>query len=497
MKSLIKLNAKSLADLPAEVVKPSYNRKELRAGIVHIGLGAFHRSHQAYYTDRFLKKTGSKEWGICGVALLETDRRIFETLRNQDGLYALMITAPDGTLNVRIIGSIIEYLFAPADPMAVINKMADPRIKIISLTITEGGYNINSATGEFQISEPSVQWDLNNPDKPRTIFGYLTHALKKRRDKGIPGLTIQSCDNIQKNGQVLKKMLLSYIRDAEPGLAGWIEKEVSFPDSMVDRITPATTPNDIEKLKSVYGIDDAWPVVCEPFIQWVVEDNYVTGRPEWESVGVQFVTNVAPYEKMKIRLLNAGHSLLGFTGALHGCRTIDETVNIPLFCEFLREFMDIEVTPVLGHIEGIDLEKYKDSLIERFGNDNIKDNVSRICMESSAKIPKFLIPTITEQLHQGGQIKRSALIVASWCRYLELAGTTGHDYEIEDKMSSELQAAALASMQSDPLAFLKIEAVFGDLAQSKRFTDIYLLIIESIRKNGIEQTIRRLNYFTD
>ena len=229
----------------------------------------------------------------------------------------------------------------------------------------------------------------------------------------------------------------------------------------------------------------------------MVEDNYINGRPEWETVGVQFVADVAPYEKMKIRLLNAGHSLLGFTGALHGCKTIDETVNIPLFCEFLREFMDIEVTPVLGHIEGIDLDKYKDSLIERFGNENIKDHVSRICMESSAKIPKFLIPTITEQIHQGGQIKRSAMIVASWCRYLELAGTPGHNYEIEDKMSSELQAAAVASTQNDPLAFLKIGTIFGDLAHSSRFTDIYLLIIDSIRKNGIEQTIRRLNYFTD
>src|ERR1035437_2596619 len=497
MKEIIKLNAKNLSLLPEEVVTPAYDRAKIKAGIVHIGIGGVHRAPEAYYVDKLLEHNGSADWGICGVALLDNDRRIFDTLVNQDGLYTLMITEQDGTLNARVIGSIIECLFAPSDPEAVLEKMADPDIKIITLTITEGGYNFDVATGEFQITEPSIHWDLNNPGNPKTVFGYLTQALKHRRDRGISGLTIQSCDNIQKNGHVLKKMLLSYVKEAEPGLISWIEKEVTFPDCMVDRITPVTTPSDIENLKNVYGIDDAWPVVCEPFIQWVIEDNYSNGRPEWESVGVQFVHDVSPYEKMKIRLLNAGHSLLGFSGSLYGCSTIDETVRIPLFGSFLREFMDIEVTPVLGEVEGINLEDYKDSLIQRFANPNIKDKLCRICLESSAKIPKFLLPTIKEQLKRGGEIKRSVVVIAAWCRYLELAGTQGHDYDIEDKMGVVLRNNAIASISEDPLAFLKIETIFNDLVQSKHFVDTYLPIINSIRENGIEETIRKLKQIVD
>jgi len=493
MQKLIKLNTKNLSLLPKEVSIPAYDRSEIKTGIVHIGVGGFHRAHQAFYTDQVLERQNVKDWGICGIALLDTDRKIFDTLVDQDGLYALMVTGSDGTLNVRVIGSIIEYLFAPENPEAVLEKMADPDIKVITLTITEGGYNFNSATGEFQIMKPAIQRDLNNPENPRTVFGYITQALKRRRDRGVAGLTIQSCDNIQKNGDISKKMFLAYVKEAEPGLIDWIEKRVTFPNCMVDRITPVTTPSDIKNLKSAYGIEDAWPVVCEPFIQWIIEDNYSNGRPDWESVGVKFVPDVGPYEKMKIRLLNAGHSLLGFSGSLYGCNTVDETVRIPLFRTFLREFMDHEVTPVIGECKGINIEDYKESLIQRFGNPNIKDQLSRICLESSAKMPKFLLPTIKEQLERGGKIKRGALIVAAWCRYLELAGTPGHNYEIVDKMGVVLQDNAIASISGDPLAFLKTETVFNDLVHSKRFVDIYLSIIDNIRKYGIDEAIRKLD----
>ncbi len=493
MQKIRKLNAKNLSLLPNEVAIPVYDRSNIKAGIVHIGVGGFHRAHEAFFTDQVLQHHGVTDWGICGIALLDTDRKIFDTLANQDGLYTLMVTESDGTLNARVIGSIIEYLYAPENPESVLEKMADPDIKIITLTITEGGYNFNASTGEFQITEPAIQRDLRNPENPRTVFGYITQALKRRKDRGIAGLTIQSCDNIQKNGDISKRMLLAYVKEAEPGLIDWIEKQVTFPNCMVDRITPVTTPSDIENLKSVYGIEDAWPVVCEPFIQWIIEDNYSNGRPDWESVGVQFVPDVGPYEKMKIRLLNAGHSLLGFLGSLYGCNTVDETVRIPLFRSFLREFMDHEVTPVLGQVEGIKIEDYKDSLIQRFGNPNIKDQLSRICLESSAKIPKFLLPTIKEQLGRSGQIKRSTLIVAAWCHYLELAGTPGHNYEIVDKMGVVLHDNAIASISGDPLAFLKIETVFNDLVHSKRFVDTYLPIIDRIRKYGIDETIRKLD----
>lgn len=492
MQEIIKLNAKNLHLLPPEVAVPAYDRSEIKAGIAHIGIGSFHRSHEAFYTDQILEHHDSKNWGICGIALLDTDSKIFKTLTDQDGLYTLMITEPSGTLVARIIGSIIEYLFAPENPDAVIEKMADPDIKIITLTITEGGYNFNSATGEFQIDEPLIQQELKNPENPKTVFGYITQALKRRRDRGTPGLTIQSCDNIQKNGDLLKRMLIAYVKEAEPGLTDWIEKQVTFPNSMVDRITPVTTQMDIENLKSAYGIEDAWPVVCEPFIQWIIEDNYSNGRPEWESAGAQFVQDVIPFEKMKIRLLNAGHSLLGLTGALHGYIYIHEVVNDQLFAKFLLDFMDKEVTPVLDEVPGINIGAYKDSLFERFGNSQIKDKVARICLQSSAKIPKFLLPTIREQLRADGPIECSALVIAAWCRYAEGFDEAGNKYPIEDEMKVILQEKAHYSHQ-DPLSFLRIETIFGDLINSKKFTETYVSSLQCLYQKGVIECVKERN----
>ena len=398
----------------------------------------------------------------------------------------------DGSLKVSVIGSIVDYLYAPADPAAVTSLMADPGVKIISLTITEGGYNYDASTGEFQFDDPGIQWDLWHPDRPRTIFGYLTEAFRLRKDHGSPGLTLLSCDNIQHNGEVCKKMVMSYLRECKPDLADWTAHHVTFPNCMVDRITPVTSDRDIRDLKAEYGIEDDWPVICEPFIQWVIEDNFSQGRPEWEKAGVQFVPGVDPYEKMKIRLLNAGHSLLGFTGTLTGHATIDETVRDPLIAAFLREFMDREVTPVLEEVEGIDLEIYKNGLLQRFANPYMGDRLSRICSESSSKIPKFLLPTIREQLEREGLIDCSALIIAAWCQYLEIAGEAEHNWEILDVMKEKLISGAKASMDRDPLAFLKIEPVFGNLHQSGRFVETYLQMIRKLRKDGVQESIKQI-----
>jgi mannitol 2-dehydrogenase len=493
MQPLFKLNSKNLPLIPREATLPEYDRSALKTGIVHIGVGAFHRAHQAYYTDMLLQNAGNTGWGICGIGLLESDRKIIDWLVQQDGLYTVLITQPDGILTARVIGSLIECLYAPDSPHAVIEKMADPDIKIITLTITEGGYNFDSATGEFLIGDPSVQTDLKNPESPVTVFGYLTRALKRRMDRGLKGLTIQSCDNIPHNGDVLRRMLLSYVKEAEPHMTDWIKEEIAFPNSMVDRITPVTTSRDKENIKAVFSIDDACPVVCEPYIQWVIEDNYANGRPSWETVGIKFVNDVAPYEKMKIRLLNAGHSLLGFLGTLSDCITVDEAVSVPLIADFLRHFMDRDVTPVLGTVEGIDLAEYKDNLIQRFGNQYIKDNLSRICLDSSAKIPKFVLPTIRENLESGGEIKHATAIIAAWCRYLELAGTPGHTYEVQDSMKDLLQKNAVASDKLDPLAFIKTETLFGDLVKSERFVSAYLSVIDAFRKYGPEIVMRYID----
>lgn len=492
MKTSIALNQENIGQLPPNVKTPSYDRDKVKTSIVHIGVGNFHRSHEAFFTDELMERFGILDYGICGVGLLDYDRRIYNILKDQDGLYTLITKELDGTLTPRVIGSIVEFLFAPENPIAVIEKLAHPDIKIISLTITEGGYNLNEGTGEFDFSNPVVVEDMKNPMSPRTVFGYLAQAMKMRMHRGIGGCTIQSCDNIQGNGNVAKKSLLNYVEKAEPELKSWIEENVSFPNAMVDRITPVTVAEDIDKLRENFMVDDQWPVVCEPFIQWVIEDDYKSGRPDWEKVGVQFVDDVVPFENMKLRLLNAGHSVLGMLGALHGYKTIDEAARDDDFKMFLRAFMDKEASQTLGNLGGIDLEKYKDSLIERFQNIYIKDLISRICLESSAKFPIFVLPTIKAQLKNGGDFSRAAFVVAAWCKYNDGVDENGNTYVIEDAISNELIRAAALSHQ-EPVRFLEIEQVFGDLKDNEAFVQAFVSSLEKLRSNKVKDCVIEIN----
>lgn len=487
-----KLNSENLTQFKTKVSIPEYDRKQLKTGIVHVGIGGFHRAHEAFYTDQLLHDTSVTDWGICGVALLDFDTKIYNTLKEQDGLYTLIIKELDGSLTKRVIGSITEVLYAPENPIKVIEKMASVDVKIISLTITEGGYNYNEATGEFNFENPTIQHDLKNPQAPKTIFGYLTQALKLRKEKGLEGVTIQSCDNIQGNGHMTKKMLLSYVKVAEPTLISWIEENVSFPNAMVDRITPATSAIDIEKLKETSGIDDAWPVVCEPFKQWVIEDDFVAGRPAWETVGAQFVEDVVPYEKMKLSLLNAGHSVLGILGSLYGYSTIDEAASNADISSFLRIYMGNEVTPTLGDLEGVDLKNYKFSLLQRFGNTYIKDQIDRICSESSAKIPIFILPTVYAQLEKNGAINHAAFIIAAFAIYSIGVNENGTQLIIKDAMKTVLNEKAILS-RKHPAAFLEIEAIFGKLKDSKTFLEAYSNFYTEILQNGIEKSVKDIN----
>lgn len=477
---MVRLSQSNLPQLSEKVSCPTYDRSKVTAGIVHIGVGGFHRAHQAYYLNHLMEQGQAFQWGICGVGLREGDRKIAEILKKQDYLYSLIQKHPDGHIETSVIGSMIDYLLGPDDPQAVINKMAAPEIKIVSLTITEGGYNIDSATGEFDDKNEDILHDLHHPQQPKTVFGYLSSALKKRFQQGIPAFTIQSCDNIQHNGDVTRKMLLAFVDQQDPELARWIRQEVTFPNAMVDRITPVTSPQDITYLQEKLGIQDEWPVTCEPFTQWVIEDQFSDGRPTWEAVGAQFVQDVTPYEQMKIRLLNAGHSVLGILGSIYGHQTIDECVGDPIFATYLRAFMEREVVPILDPVEGIDLPTYIDSLFDRFSNPAIKDNLVRICLESSAKIPKFIVPTILDNLAKGGSIHLSALVIAAWCRYSDQqVSQSGTALEVVDAMKEELHEAASGTAK-DPLSFLAVTAVFGELINSPIFTEVYAKMIAEI-----------------
>jgi mannitol 2-dehydrogenase len=486
----MKLNQETLAILPSFVRKPLYGRDILNPSIVHIGVGNFHRAHQAFYQDKLLGNNDT-DWTICGMGVKLADERVYKTLKEQDFLYTLMVKHPAGKIESRIIGAITDFIFVPDNPIAAIEKLADSRTKIVTLTITEGGYNFNQ-NGEFITDNPDVAWDIRHLEAPKTVFGLISAALKIRMEENIPAFTIVSCDNIQHNGAVARKMLLSFTNIIDKSLSEWIQANVCFPNSMVDRITPVTNPDDIKRLYEETGIEDSWPVTCEPYIQWVLEDNFSNGRPAWEKVGVQFTTDIEPFEKMKIRLLNAGHSLLGMIGLLYGYTTVDEAVNDSGIQKLLRAFFDTEVTPILGTIENINLNEYKDSLIERFKNPNINDQLTRICSESSAKLPKFLIPTIREQLEMNGPVEYSALILAAWCRLLELHGQEGNNYKFHDEILDVLKKNAKSSAEDDPMMFLQTSSVFGDLVNNARFIATYLNSLENIRKSGIKKIVNHL-----
>jgi len=482
------LTADALASFASTLPTPTYDRTRMRAGIVHIGVGGFHRAHQAAYLDQLMTQGKALDWGIAGVGLLTQDRRMHEVMTAQDCLYTLVVKHPDGSLHPRVVGSIIQYLFAPDDPEAVLELMADPGTRIVSLTITEGGYLVHPVTGEFDADEASIQEDLRAGSTPSTAFGFITEALSRRRERGVPPFTVMSCDNIPGNGEVAHKMISAFARMKDPELAVWMESEVSFPNSMVDRITPVTTEADKALLTERFGVEDAWPVVCEPFMQWALEDSFSAGRPPFEDVGVQMVKDVEPYELMKLRLLNASHQALCYLGYLAGYRYAHEVCQDPVFTTFLLGYMDHEATPTLPPVPGVDLEQYKHQLIERFANPEVRDTLARLCAESSDRIPKWLLPVIREQLASGGEIARSALVVAAWARYAEGQDEQGQPIEVVDRLRDQLIARARAQRE-EPLIFISDRDLFGDLIDNERFVLAYRTALESLHSRGALATI--------
>ncbi len=484
----VALSAATLGELPDDVEVPRYDRDALRVGIVHLGVGGFHRAHQAVYLDSLMNDGKALDWALCGVGVLPDDARMRDALHAQDGLYTLVVKDPDGSWSARVVGSVAEYLLAPDDPEAVLERMASEQVRIVSLTVTEGGYNTNPVTGEFVVDDPGVQTDLQPGAVPGTSFGLVVEALVRRRERGLPPFTVMSCDNVAGNGDVARKAFSAFasLRSAE--LGEWVREHVCFPNSMVDRITPATTDDDRAEVERRFGIRDAWPVVCEPFTQWVLQDTFTDERPPFQEVGVQVVDDVEPYELMKLRLLNASHQALCYLGHLAGYELVHEVAQDPLFAGFLLSYMDTEATPTLEPVPGIDLEDYKHTLITRFSNAGVRDTVARLCAESSDRIPTWLLPVVRRNLADGGQVGRAALVVASWARYCEGTDEQGEPITVVDRLAPRLQAAA-AAQHDDPLAFLRDRELFGDLAQDERFTEPYLAALDSLHRVGARATL--------
>ena len=463
-----RLTPASLDQLPGEVARPAYDRTRLPVGIVHLGLGAFHRAHQAVYTEDALAGAFGP-FGICGVSLRHAAAR--DRLAAQEGLYTVAEKSAAG-LRLRMIGCLKEILVGPEDPAAVAERIADPAVAIVSLTVTEKGYCHDPATGALAAGHPDIRHDLAHPERPRSALGTLIAGLDRRRLRGLAPPTVLCCDNLPSNGRTLKGVALAFAALRDDALARWIEAEVAFPCTMVDRIVPATTDRDVRSIAARLGLHDAAPVLCEPFRQWVIEDRFVASRPAWEQVGAEFVADTAPYEEMKLRLLNGSHSALAYLGGLAGFEHIADVMRDAAFRDFMRRMMAEEVAPTLA--APADLAAYQASLLERFANPAIRHRTAQIASDGSQKLPQRLLGPIRDQLCAGGPIRHLTLAVAAWMRHAAGRDDQGRTIALADPLAGRFRAIT-ARAGSDPAAlapgFLALSEIFGDdLPREERFT---------------------------
>jgi fructuronate reductase/mannitol 2-dehydrogenase len=482
----VPLSDRTLADLPPEVSTPTYDRAALRPGIVHIGVGGFHRAHQAVYLDE-LARRGCTEWGVIGVGL--HSRAIGEVLAGQDRLWTVVERAADGD-RATVVGALTAYLYAPDDPEAVLTALADERTRVVTLTITGTGYRIDAHSGEFDADDPHVARDLEDPGHPETVFGYLVEALQRRRQAGLPPFTVLSCDNMQSNGTAARTAVVSFARLRDDDLADWIEEHVAFPSSMVDRITPNTSPEDRDAIAAETGVDDRWPVITEPFRQWVVEDSFCNGRPPLEEVGVQFVADVTPYETVKTRLLNAGHSAIAYLGYLAGHRTTDEVMADPVFRTFLARLMAEEIAPYLPEVPGVDLAEYQATLLDRLANPRMADQLARLSRRGSSKIPNYVLPSVRAAIEEGGPHRLLCLAVAGWLRFLRGADYAGEEVPIQGPRPDLVPIAQEAGGDATPL--LQERSVFDHVGQDPRFAECVQRSLTALDRQGPREVIEQL-----
>jgi fructuronate reductase len=487
-----RLSLSTLVSLPPDVARPTYDIGVARIGIVHLGIGAFHRAHQAVYVDDRLA-AGETDWAICGASLRSPDTS--DALDPQDGLYTVAIRSGEGE-RLRVIGSVRRLLLAPGDPKALIAAMTDPAVRIVSLTVTEKGYCHDPATGALREDHPDIVADLASPRAPRSAPGFLVEALGRRREAGVEPFTVLCCDNLPANGKTVARVVRRLAELRDPALGRWIGEEVAFPSTMVDRIVPATTDADRAAVSARLGMEDAWPVMTEPFTQWVIEDHFPTGRPRLEEAGAEMVADVAPYELMKLRLLNGSHSTLAYLGYLAGYEAVSDTVANHAFARLIRGLMDEEVTPTLTVPRGADLSRYKASLLERFANPALKHRTWQIAMDGSQKLPQRLLGTIRDRLKAGAPVPRLALGVAAWMRYVIGVDETGKPIDVRDPVSGRLmEIARAAGPDAERLApaLMEVREVFGeDLPRDPRFVSPVTEALRSLFERGAKRVVEEI-----
>ena len=468
-----------------------YERSRVSVGIVHFGFGNFHRAHQASYLHRLLNLGGSHEWGICGVGILPDDVRMRDAMAAQDCLFTVIERHPDGSLKADVVGSVVEYCFAPDDPERVLARLADASVRVVSLTVTEGGYLRDPATGRFDPNHVDVAHDAANPRAPATAFGYIVEGLRRWRSRGLPPFTVMSCDNLQGNSDAARDAVVGIARRSDPEFASWIEAHVAFPNSMVDRITPVTTDADREVLARDFGLVDRWPVPCEPFTQWILEDDFPSGRPDLGAVGVQLVDDVRPYEFMKLRLLNASHQAIAYLGAPQGYVFVDEAMRDPAIRGFLEAYMQREARPTLGHLPGVDVDAYVDMILERFANPFIRDTMVRLATDGTNRMATFTIPVIRDNLDAGRPIDFGVTMVAAWAEYWSWCAEEHRAAALlpADRYRDTL---ILAATDPDPGAFARNPALVGDLAEHDDFRTAFIESRTRLAREGMSATVVKL-----
>jgi fructuronate reductase len=474
--------------LPANVKQPHYDRQQLRSRIVHFGFGAFHRAHQALLTDRVLNAQGG-DWGICEISLFSGDK-LMSQLRAQDHLFTVLEKGAEGNQPI-IVGAVHECLNAKLDSLAaIIEKFCEPQVAIVSLTITEKGYCLDPATGKLDVHNERILHDLENPAEPHSAPGILVEALNRRRERGLNPFSVLSCDNIPDNGHVVKNAVLGMAQKRSSELAGWIAEHVSFPGTMVDRIVPAATEASLAEITEALGVDDPCAISCEPFIQWVVEDNFVAGRPAWEAAGVQLVQDVLPWEQMKLRMLNGSHSFLAYLGYLGGFAHISDCMQDEALRQAARQLMLNEQAPTL-RITGVDLNAYADSLIDRFTNPALQHRTWQIAMDGSQKLPQRMLEGIRVHLQRGTSWPLLALGVAGWMRYVSGVDDAGQAIDVRDPLSEKIRAIVDTSHEQERVkALLGLSEIFGQqLPQDAQFVDAVSQAYQRIAQSGARQAV--------
>lgn len=483
----VKLNSHTLDTLSSEVNKPKYTREQLTAGIIHIGVGNFHRAHQAMYLHKLFNTGVAHDWAIRGAGTKSYDVAMRNKLKPQDWLTTVVELDAKG-LTAEVCGSMIDFI--ENDEGSLIKALSQSDIRIVSLTITEGGYYMDDKTGGFDLEHREIQADINNFTHPTTVFGILIAALKLRRDKGLKAFTIMSCDNIPHNGEVAKRVVLQMAMAIDGELANWIEKNVTFPNSMVDCITPATSVAEREKLSIMFNIEDQAPVFCEPFRQWVLEDNFTNGRPPLEEVGVEFVADVAPFELMKLRILNGGHAAIAYPAALLGIELVHDVMATPLISRYLQKLVLEEIIPTLAPVPGVDFKEYFSLIESRFSNPKVRDTVPRLCQDASNRLPKFILPIVTANLEMEQECKGLALVVALWCRLCAAAAEPESGITLDDQQAARLIKQALLA-KHDANAFLQMRDIFGTLCDNEIFAKHFGTWLTMLWAKGTAKTINQ------